>query len=145
VRDVAGKELSWSSGLLCGFGALIVLGVATRSSAWPLVFCAAGFETLVGYAVGKATCFVAGCCNAIPKVGIRVSLPAVEVGVTLLLLVLAAAMAFAFGAMAAIFVMALGHLLTRCASRYFRTGRLRSLLAPDIAVLTIASAATALR
>jgi len=135
LRNATGKELSWSSGLLCGFLAMAAVGVLTRSSPWPLAYCVGGFETLVGYALGKATCMAAGCCNA------RRPLPN---GATLLLLAVAAAVA-TFDTVQALYVIVVGHLLTRCASRYLRTARLGSLLAPDIAALTLASAAIALR
>ncbi len=143
ARNLAGKELSWSAGLLSGFFALIVVGAVTRTSPWPVVYCAAGFETLVGYAIGKATCAAAGCCNASPPLPYNVNLPTAELIATLLLLAVAAA-ALAFSPVDALYVMVFGHLLTRCASRYLRTARLGSLLAPDIAALTVASAAVVL-
>lgn len=135
-----GKDLSWSVALFTSFGAITVFCKIAMVSPWPSVYAAVAFEALAFYAIGKATCAAAGCCGSQRQLPANLSLPIWELIATETILVTAAC-ALWYGATSAIAVMTIGHLATRAASRFLRTGTERALLAPDIGALTIASVA----
>jgi len=137
LRGTQGKEMSWSAALLTSFGAVSILGAATGVAPFPVVYCAVGFETLFGYAIGKATCMAAGCCRAKTSTQGKFGLPVVELTATIVVIGLAAVAAH-YSLTGSLAIMIAGHLITRCASRYLRTNQPGSLIAPDLAALAAA-------
>jgi hypothetical protein len=138
ARGIPDKDLSWSAALLVAMGAVTLLAVIER----PLrveAFCIFSFQVLVGYVVGKATCAASGCCRAAPSFVRTVNLPMLEIAATATTIAAGAAI-LRSSAQAALLAMTVGHLVTRCASRYLRTARWNALLAPDIGSLIMTAA-----
>lgn len=129
-----GKEMSWGPAFATAFLLVTTFIIVLHVRPIALTYLTLLVEILGFYIIGKATCFLSGCCTAARRVLPNFPLPIIEIALTAGGLLLAASLQ-GFGVTAMLVALLFVHLVTRLLTRLLRAQRMSSLWSVEIVAL----------